>query len=107
MSRAQAGEKRERPIVQVATPTVDAEGQPVKSWATFDTIWASVDFLYGSELEAMQKINSSISVKFTTHYRTDILVTHRLSWRSEFWNILAILPESDKFDMVLACSKVE
>ena len=106
MSRA-VGLKRERPVIQVATPTVDAEGQAVDSWATFDTIWAEIQFLSGRELEAMQKINSSISLKMTTHYRTDILVTHRVSWRSEFWNIEAVLPESNKFDMHLLCSKVE
>lgn len=106
MTRA-VGLKRERPIIQVNTPTVDSGGQPIASWATFDTIWAEIVFLSGRELEAMQKINNSISLKMTTHYRTDILVTHRVSWRSEFWNIEAVLPEADKFDMHLLCSKVE
>lgn len=101
------GTKRERIVIQVTTPTVDAEGQPIDSWATFDTIWARAEFLTGRELEAMQKLNSSITLKFTTHYRTDILSTHRISWRSKFWNIESILPEENKFDMALMCSKVE
>ena len=101
------GLRRERIVVQVATPTVDAEGQPINSWATFDTVWARAEFLSGRELEAMQKINSAIALNFTVHYRTDILVTHRVSWRSEFWNIEAILPQENKFDMALICSKVE
>lgn len=100
------GLKRERIVIQLMTPTVDAEGQPVLAASTFDTIWARAEFLSGRELEAMQKINSSVSVKFTTHYRTDILVTHRVSWRSASYNIEAILPEEDKFDMALLASKV-
>ena len=101
------GLKRERIVVQVTTPTVDSSGQSIDSWGTFDTIWARAEFLMGRELEAMQKLNSAISLKFTVHYRTDLLVTHRISWRSEFWNIEGILPTENKFDMVLACSKVE
>ena len=101
------GEKREVIVIQVNTPTVDAEGQPIASWGTFTTVWARAEFLTGRELEAMQKLNSAITLKFTMNYRTDILVTHRVSWRSKFWNIEAILPEENKFDMALLASKVE
>lgn len=105
--RTAVGLKRERIVIQLMTPTVDAEGQPVEAASTFDTIWARAEFLSGRELEAMQKINSSISVKFTVHYRTDILITHQISWRSKTWQIEAILPQEDKFDMALLASKVE
>jgi SPP1 family predicted phage head-tail adaptor len=101
------GAMRERPVIQVADESADAEGQPVKTWATFDTIWARCEFLTGRELEAMQKINAEISLKVTTRYRTDILVTMRMFWRSAFWNINAIMPTEDKFYMALLASRVD
>lgn len=101
------GLKRERPIVQVATETADAEGQAVKVWNNFATEWARVEFLQGRELEAMQKINTEISTRFTINYRNDVTEKMRLLWRNDYWNIHAILPSEDNFEMALMCSKVK
>ncbi len=101
------GQYRERIIVQVNTPSVDAEGQAIASWATYKTVWGRVRFVDGRELEGMQKVNARIEAEVTTQYRTDITVLHRLSWRSAFWNIHTILPNENKFSMRLLVSKVE
>lgn len=102
-----AGPKRERITIQSATETADSEGQPVKSWSTFATAWARAQFLSGRELEGMQKVNAETSLKFVVNYRTDITEKMRVSWRSSFWNINAILPDESKFDMTLLASRVE
>jgi head-tail adaptor len=107
------GAKRERITIQVGTPTVDAEGEPIVLWATFTEVWARAEFLSGRELEAMQKINAEISVRLTVNRRTDLLTTHRVLWKSpvdaaaEAWNIHAIIPTEDRFDMALLVGKVE
>ncbi len=101
------GRKRERFTIESGTESADSEGQPVTTWATFATVWARAEFLSGRELEAMQKINSEISVRFTVHYRADVTEKMRVSWRSKYWNIHAIQATEDKFDMALMCSKVE
>lgn len=101
------GLKRERVLIESFSESADAEGQPVKTWLTFITEWARAEFLSGRELEAMQKINAEISVKFTTNYRADVTEKMRLYWRNDYWNIHAILPTEDKFDMALMASKVK
>jgi SPP1 family predicted phage head-tail adaptor len=107
------GAKRDRIAIQSATPTVDAEGEPIEVWATFVEVWARAEFLSGRELEAMQKINAEISVRLTVNRRTDVITKHRVLWKSpvdaaaEAWNIHAIIPSEDKFDMALLVGKVE
>jgi SPP1 family predicted phage head-tail adaptor len=101
------GAMRERVVVQSMTETVSSEGEPVKTWADFVTLWASVDFVTGRELEAMAKVNTSVGYRVKVRYRTDLSETMRLSWRSELLNIHAILPESKKDYMTLLASKVE
>ncbi len=97
---------RERLVIESATESADAEGQPIQSFTTFDTIWARVEFLTGRELEAMQRINALITMTASVRYRTDITETMRINWRSNYWNINGILPDEFKQFMILALSKV-
>lgn len=101
------GVMRERLAIQTNTPSVDAEGQPVASWATTVTVWGRAEFLSGRELEAMQKINSQIVTRFTVRYRADITELMRVSWRSKNWNINAVMPDEGKDFIALLVSKVE
>lgn len=117
--RRRIGAKRERIVIQSSVETADAEGEPIDVWSTFATVWARVEFLSGRELEAMQKINAEASVKFTTNYIKSMAewnkdtdpdmspLEMRIRWRNSTWNIHAIQPTEDKFDMALMCSKVE
>lgn len=102
-----SGAKRERIVIQVNTPSQDAEGQPVASWGTHATVWAQSRFLSGRELAGMNKPVSEQMVEFETNYRTDITQLMRVSWRSETWNIEAIQPAESKFVMKLITRKVE
>lgn len=101
------GDKRERLLIQSCTEIADAEGHPVKTWRTLTTAWARAEYLSGQELEAMQKINAEIAVKFTVNYRPEVNEKMRVQWRGSTWNIHGVLPAEDKFDMRLAVSKVE
>lgn len=101
------GEMKERIVVKAPTESVDAEGQSIKTFSAYSTIWGSVQFLSGRELEGMQKINTQIAMQFTVRYRTDIVETMQLNWRDKTWNIHAILPDPRKDYMALMASKVE
>lgn len=100
-------------MIRTSTETADAEGQPVSAFSDLVTIWAHAEFLSGRELEAMQKINSEIALRFTVSRRRDVTPKMQVRWKSpvsamdETYNIQAILPTEDKFDMALLCSKVE
>ena len=103
------GLMRERIVVKAPTITADSEGQPVKRWDPFISLWARIDFLSGSELQAMQKINSQISTSMTVRYKDslDVKPTMQIFWRETMWNINAILPDEFKEFTELMVSKVE
>lgn len=102
-----SGARREQIVIQSSTASADSGGQPIKSWSTLATVWARAEYLTGRESEGMSKINAATNMKFTVNYRTDVTPAMRISWRSKFWNIEAVLPGEDKFDMRLLASKVE
>ena len=101
------GQRRQEIVIQSRTDTTDAEGQGIASWVTFITVWARAEYLTGRELESLQKINASISLRFSVSYRTDITPLMRVRWRSKNWNIEAVLPAEDTVGMALLCSKTE
>lgn len=61
-----AGEFRHRIEVQTNTPTFDSHGGEIPSWATTNTIWASVQTLTGRKLEIARQINARASVEVRT-----------------------------------------
>ena len=99
------GPLRERIVIQYPTETVASGGQPLKTWSTHTTVWGRPEYLSGRELEAMQKINSDIQIRFTARYLSSVTELMRISWRSEYWNIHAILPDERKEFMFLMASR--
>lgn len=75
--------------------------------------WAAVQYLYGRELEAAQKINSEITLNFIVNLRRDLTEGMRVKWKSpvsnveQYWNIHFLKPTEDLFDMFVMCGKVE
>ena len=112
------GLRREQIIIRQGTEAADAEGQPIVTWATLVTtgngaVWGRGEFLSGRELEAMQKINTEISVKIVMALRNDVTTKMQVQWKSpvasiaENYNINAIMPAEDRFDMDLMCALVK
>jgi SPP1 family predicted phage head-tail adaptor len=109
----QIGSKTEWIVIQKANEVVDSEGQPIKTWVNYANTWARLEFLFGKELEAMQKIAAETSVRFTTNYRKDLVENPdqnaekmRIVSRHLNWNCHAFLPTENKFDMQVLASVV-
>lgn len=104
------GAMRERVVVKYVTPTRDPEGEPVVDWneaATLATIWARCKFLPGRKFEDANKINAEASVEMTVRYRTDIIESMRILWRTKQWSILSIEPDEEKQFMQLMVARVQ
>lgn len=74
---------RERVAIQQATLNQDAFGQPIETWTTFATVWASVLPASGDErfsgrpdMEVAQ-LTHTVKIRF----RTDLNEKMRLVWR--------------------------
>lgn len=99
-----AGELRHRVAIQTNTPSQDAYGQPVESWATTATVWAAVEMLDGRELFAAQQAQSEATVRFTIRYRSGLTAQQRVSWDGRVFGIEAIIhdPTNNRMTQLLA-----
>ncbi len=98
------GLMRERPVIESASIAM-AEGQPVKTWTAYVTLWARIGFLNAREIEAIGKINIIAGIELFVRYRTDIDETMRVNWRSKVWNINGIQPDEFKQFMSISASR--
>jgi SPP1 family predicted phage head-tail adaptor len=81
-------------VIQNYTTTRTDSGAEVDTWTTLATVWAGVDFKAGNEnFEADQKVANNI-VKFKIRYLAGVLAKSRISYDSEYWDILHITGNS-------------
>lgn len=107
------GSLRERIVIESATEAADSEGEPVKTWSTFATVWARSERLSGRELESLRRVYSEASIRFTIRYRSDMDESSldaarkmRILWRSNYYMINAVLSTERRDYMFIPASKV-
>jgi SPP1 family predicted phage head-tail adaptor len=108
----QAGRMRERVAIQTNTPSQDAYGQPVESWATSATVWAEIvataNGTERAEAGGQQVIAESL-YRITIRWRDDVSVKQRVVWtvRSRTFEIENIQDGSGRETIVLLCREVQ
>lgn len=78
--RMRAGNLRNRVVIQANTPSDNAFGEPVRSWATLATVWAEVETMNGAEALASGAERTTSPVVFTFRHRSDVTTDHRITW---------------------------
>ena len=91
-----AGTMRNKVVIQSLTTSQDAYGGVTESWATFDTVWADIQYLTGNELWRAQQANSQAQGKVKIRYRTGILPTMRVKHGDDYLEIISVLPADNK-----------
>ena len=100
-----AGNLRERVEIQANTPTTNARGQELPSWATVAIRWARVTPDSGSEATAADK--RTARRRFTVTVRLyPVTPAHRLRWRGLSLSVNSVLPSEDRSASVLSCTEV-
>lgn len=64
----QAGKLDRRIVLQRATVTTDAFNQPVSTWATLATVWASATPISDGERARAGEVFSNINMRFQIRY---------------------------------------
>lgn len=101
-----SGELRDSLVIQSATATADASGEPIKTWTTFATVPVKAVKMSGHELEKAQKINGVITTRFDLRYLAGVTNKMRGQWESKNWNIHFIANDPRKFNMTLYASEI-
>ena len=86
------GQLTEQVVIQSSTASLNSYGEPILTWATVATVWASVrPDRYASALE---KLAAGVGAEvqrtqytLTIYHRTDVTTLNRLSWGSEYLDI--------------------
>jgi len=101
-----AGKLKKRVVIQKNTPTQDAYGSEVESWATFATRWASVEPLKGQEFFAAQQTDAALTVAFRLRYLAGVTTEMRVSYNSRLFDIhSAINVDERNRELILMCTE--
>ena len=91
--------------IQQRAAGVDALGQASETWnAIYTGIWASAEPLTGREFFAAGQTQAEVTTRFRIRYRSNIVPTMRVVWRSQPYDIVAVLDrEGAKHMLELMC----
>jgi len=103
------GSLNERIVIQSVSESQSASGYAAPTWGTFATVWANVNFRPGGADERIitDRETAVSPVEFTLRYRTDITPKMRVSWQSDTFDIVAVMPEPEKDYMTLKTKRRE
>ena len=90
------GAMRERITIQVVSETQSSTGYPAQSWGTYATRWASVKNTGGGEDEESGQKTATRGTVFTIRYDISVTEKHRILYRSNLYDIKAILHYADR-----------
>lgn len=84
-----AGELDRLIQLQHGTATNDPESnEPIKSYATYATVWAKMEFLRSTEGEASAREYADYGLFFTIRHRTDVDPEDRIVFESDTYEII-------------------
>lgn len=102
-----AGQLRHRLALQSVSRNQDSYGEAIETFATYATVWGSVEPTAGKELELGDQISGEVTHKVIIRHNTSVDVKDRISFDSRVYEINAILnwQERDIYNTLL-CKEV-
>jgi SPP1 family predicted phage head-tail adaptor len=85
------GSLRHQIELQSETETKQGNGEVTLAYSTYDTVWASVRPMQGSELESAQQISAIVTHKIRIRYNSTIAPRNRIIFETRTFEIKAIL----------------
>lgn len=101
----QVGKLRHRVQLQQLARNQDSFGEAVPSYATYSTVWASVEPLQGRELEHAQQISAEVSHRVTIRYNKNVTSEHRVVYGERTLEIEAVINPEERNEMLILMCK--
>jgi len=102
-----AGRLRHRVDLQHVTETQDSTGDPVRSYSTYATVWASIEPVSGREYYAAQQAGAVRQHKIVIRSRRDVAPTDRVMFGSRIFEVEAVLhPAERNIETHLMCKEL-
>jgi len=104
-----AGKLRHRIELQSNAPTQDSYGEPIASWTTDDTVWASIEPLSGRELLRAQEVHAEVTTRIRVRYpgalgASTLTADDRIKHGARIFEIAAVInPDERDRELELLC----
>lgn len=101
-----AGLLRQRITIQTPTATLDAAGQPIRTWATFGTanLPAKAEPVSGGEVIRGRQVSAETQWMFTVRYLAGVTAQMRVIWGSRTLGIVkAEDPYGEQHELRIEC----
>ena len=103
------GQMRNRIIIQTLSGGTDSAGGQATSYGNNVTVWASVTNNSGSEGMFGDQMRSTNNYTFTIRYLSSVTTKHRISYNSQFFDIIhiaSLVEGKEKFQEIQAVEGV-
>ncbi len=102
------GEYRKRISFKKRSSGQDSYGEPVDTWTTFKSAWASKKPILGNEYFAGLTTDSKVEVKFNCRYTPGVTNEMRIQHGNEVYEILSVIDvESLHKELLCYCRMVK
>ena len=86
--------------------TQDTFGEPIRTWTTSETVWASVEPLTGRERFQAQQVQPEVTHKVKMRYNTSVNAKSRLLYGSRVLQVEAVMnPEERNAEFEILCKE--
>jgi len=96
-----AGKLNRRVVLETNAPTQDSYGEPIESWSTIATVWASKLSATASEKFKGEQLAGHRTIVWRIRYRTDVDNLDRLTYGGEKYNVEGVTEEGNKDALIL------
>lgn len=91
-----AGRLRHRVVIQILTKAKNSMGEWYETWATWATVWASIEPNSGKNYFEGMQANSEVQGKIVIRYRTGVEPTMRVKYGNRYFNIISIVHPQER-----------
>jgi SPP1 family predicted phage head-tail adaptor len=91
-----AGALRFKVTIQEATEVRDTFGEPIQTWGTYRTVWASIDPLTGGERFHAQQVDPSVDYRIRFRYVPGVTAKMRILYGSRVFEIQSVIDAGER-----------
>lgn len=103
----EGGRLRHRITIEQRSTSQNSFGEPLLTWTTFITRWASVEPIIGKEFFASQQVQSEVTTKIRVRDATGVLPQMRVNYNSRIYDIKSIMDIEERGrEVLLMCQEV-
>ena len=89
--------------IETFTTSPDEFGQPIKTWAVLDHVWANIWPVSNIERFEAAQINRQVELRMHVHYRSDVTEQMRVLYDGDYYDIQGIRELGFREGLELLC----